>query len=454
MPMVPLETRSGWSEGVMLNISEELSNFKTINVESLERKIGTIPDDMKNAIDLYNQALEDICGKNEDIAVIALKKAISIYPEFYEAMNLMGVCYDSMGDEENARTMFNRVIQMDDSSIRAARYLEQMDIGASSAGVKNKASNNKPAKNKSLGSKLSRNKFLQNKPDKPANEISDREGVPEAAANGPNIASLFAAWLRRGLEREGDHPYYLKYIIGFILGALIVLMIWLLIPGGKSLNVDFSNMFGKSGELSPQVEQLQKENSDLNGRLTEALGALETAKETEKQLQDQMDQYIKWSVTLRELQKLADEEKYMDVVIEIDKNLAGLDLPEKLKAEFNDLSETCKPKSVGQFYESAMQKYQSNRDAKDPKAFKESADLFRMAVKIIDELEEKPSYAVQVYYYGGKAISLSESPNKEEANKEAVDCFGKVISTAPGSKFASYAQARINEINAGESLRP
>ena len=115
----------------MLNISEELSNFKTINVESLERKIGTIPDDMKNAIDLYNQALEDICGKNEDIAVIALKKAISIYPEFYEAMNLMGVCYDSMGDEENARTMFNRVIQMDDSSIRAARYLEQMDIGQS-----------------------------------------------------------------------------------------------------------------------------------------------------------------------------------------------------------------------------------------------------------------------------------------------------------------------------------
>ena len=76
----------------MLDINEELSKFEFIDVESVEEKIGRIPDDMKNAIDLYNKALDDLKSKNEDIAIIALKKAIAIYPAFM-AMNPMGICF-------------------------------------------------------------------------------------------------------------------------------------------------------------------------------------------------------------------------------------------------------------------------------------------------------------------------------------------------------------------------
>ena len=111
----------------MLDINEELSKFEFIDVESVEEKIGRIPDDMKNAIDLYNKALDDLRSNNEDIAIIALKKAIAIYPAFYEAMNLMGICFLKLGDEDNARHMFNKVIKMDDNSIRASKYLDQMD---------------------------------------------------------------------------------------------------------------------------------------------------------------------------------------------------------------------------------------------------------------------------------------------------------------------------------------
>ena len=111
----------------MFNISEELSNFKPVDLENIEQKIGAIPDDMKNAMELYNKALNEINNRNEDIAIIALKKAISIYPEFYEAMNLMGLCYIAIGQEENAREVFNRVIQMDDNSLRAARYIKRLD---------------------------------------------------------------------------------------------------------------------------------------------------------------------------------------------------------------------------------------------------------------------------------------------------------------------------------------
>jgi tetratricopeptide (TPR) repeat protein len=125
-------------EGAMLNISEELLKFGSIDMENLEQKIGRIPDDMKQAIELYNKALDDIVNKNEDIAIIALKKAISIYPAFYEAMNLMGICYLSLNEEENARIMFNKVIKMDNNSIRALNYLEELDGNITPEGGKSK----------------------------------------------------------------------------------------------------------------------------------------------------------------------------------------------------------------------------------------------------------------------------------------------------------------------------
>ena len=81
------------------------------------------------------------------------------------------------------------------------------------------------------------------------------------------------------------------------------------------------------------------------------------------------------------------------------------------------------------------------------------ADEYRMAIKLIEELNENPAYITEVYYYGGKAIALSQYPSKQEAEAEAVRCFDEVIRIAPGSKLASYARARINQIEAGETIK-
>ena len=78
-----------------------------------------------------------------------------------------------------------------------------------------------------------------------------------------------------------------------------------------------------------------------------------------------------------------------------------------------------------------------------------------MAIRIIEESDELPSNvnAVNVYYYGGKAIALSEYPSKEEADKEALRCFEAVIDLAPHSEMASYARNRINDIENGRAIR-
>lgn len=398
----------------MLNMSEELSSFKSIDVETLEQKIGIIPDDMKNAIDLYNKALEDIANKNEDMAIIALKKAISIYPAFYEAMNLMGVCYLAENQEDNARTMFNKVMRMDDSGIRASRYLQNLDGKASSEEVRTKSFKTK---------------------------------------NKPKKLSSFATWAGSGLAPERNSPYYLKYVLGFIFGVLLICFVWLIVPVNKPLVIDFKGLFNKPVDQSATIKDLQNQNLDLNARLDEAMAGLEKARETEKQLQDQMDEYVKWSAILRDLQNLADDGKYREVVLEIEKNLAGLTLPEEIEKEIIALNNSCKPQAIKQFYESAKQIYNSNAKAKALETYQQSANEFSMGIRIMEELQEKPVFIAELYYYGGKAIALSESPSKAEASTEAIRCFKAVIANAPGSKLASYAQGRINDIEAGKPIK-
>ncbi len=399
----------------MLSISEELSNFSSIDLESVEQKIGKIPDDMKYAIELYNKALEDIQNKNEDIAIIALKKAVSVYPAFYEAMNLMGVCYLNLGEEENARGMFNRVIQMDDNSIRAMHYLEQMD-GSDS-----------PDKDKSKLPKAKNNRKTKN----------------------PAKAIAWMNWISSGLSPERDPPYFFKYIVGFVLGVLCICLLWLFLPNQSPVVL----RLGRSVNESQQMEKLKAENLDLNRQLDGLMTDLETARKTENQLRNEMDQYGKWSAILRNLQNLAEAGKYMDVVKEIEKDLSGLDLPEPIETEIIALNNECKPKAVSQLYSSAKKIYASNANARDPEVYKQSADEYKMVIRIIEELGLTPSNMAEIYYYGGKAIALSKSPSEQDAEEEAIRCFDTVISSEPGSKLASYAQARINELESGKEIK-
>ena len=77
----------------MIDLRKELMNFTPINLESIEKNNPGISEEVKKSVLLYNNALDNLKMDSEDIAVIELKKAISLNPEFYEAINLLGLCY-------------------------------------------------------------------------------------------------------------------------------------------------------------------------------------------------------------------------------------------------------------------------------------------------------------------------------------------------------------------------
>lgn len=109
----------------MLNVYEELKNFSAIDIEALERK-GSVTGDEKSSYELYNKAIENLRQGNEDIAIIELKKAISLNSNFNEAANLLGLSYYIAQEYSLAAKVFQAVIDIEKNGIIAQSYLDNI----------------------------------------------------------------------------------------------------------------------------------------------------------------------------------------------------------------------------------------------------------------------------------------------------------------------------------------
>ncbi|HHV59673.1 MAG TPA: tetratricopeptide repeat protein [Clostridiaceae bacterium] len=109
----------------MINFKKELEEYSPIQLEFGEQE-HEIPDNIKNSAILYNKALENLKIGSEDIAIIGLKKAVSMNPEFLKAMNLLGLAYCIVNDFDSAAEVFRQVIDAEKNSVKALEYLNSI----------------------------------------------------------------------------------------------------------------------------------------------------------------------------------------------------------------------------------------------------------------------------------------------------------------------------------------
>lgn len=112
----------------MFDLQQELQEYRVINLRDIAQDETEIPDNIRNSIFLYNKAIESLRSGSEDIAIIELKKAVSMNPRFYEAVNLLGICYSYTGDKERAAEAFEKVVKAEQNSVRALRYLSILSL--------------------------------------------------------------------------------------------------------------------------------------------------------------------------------------------------------------------------------------------------------------------------------------------------------------------------------------
>ena len=89
-------------------------------------KNGRQATQLEQSIKLYNEALEDVRERNDDMAIISLKKALNLNPRFIEANNLLALCYLMHGKNSQAVDLINTVLKQDINNEKALSYYRQL----------------------------------------------------------------------------------------------------------------------------------------------------------------------------------------------------------------------------------------------------------------------------------------------------------------------------------------
>lgn len=94
------------------------------------QKNARLLEKYNDAISMYNKALRQFQQGSGDLALIQLKKAVSLNPNFVEAYNLLTAYYLSENNKQKAREYISHALRCDKRNSRAMYYLSIISSGA------------------------------------------------------------------------------------------------------------------------------------------------------------------------------------------------------------------------------------------------------------------------------------------------------------------------------------
>lgn len=368
-----------------MDLKTELQNFKAINLEEIAQGEAQIPDKIRNSIFLYNKAIESLRSGSEDIAIIELKKATAMNPRFYEAMNLLGICYSYSGDKDKAAEVFNKVMKAESNSILAMNYMQRLGLSESMQPQKNrqvKQSFEQP------GEPLKR--IRTNKTPAPGTHVKKQTLI-----NAAKIGAGFAA--------------------GMLLSAII-----------------FSSLPQKETEPStPAQGATDTFDSNVQAEYEAKLAELENKYDLlqkDKESAVQQADYYKSTLKLYEIDDLARSRKYEDAA-DMLLLMKTVEFRDAEKDKFNELYQSIMPQAAKAAYDQGYKLYNS-RKYQDSLKELEKVQVYYPEFKRIDA----------VLYYMGRSYQVLQD------SRSAVVLFQKLIGSYPDSTYAKSAKVRIKEL--------
>ncbi len=83
-------------------------------------------DKLNSAIKKYNQALQHIIQTSEDLAVIQLRKVITLNPKFIKAYALLALCYIKNQEIQKAQKILLKILSIDKNNYIARKYYDEI----------------------------------------------------------------------------------------------------------------------------------------------------------------------------------------------------------------------------------------------------------------------------------------------------------------------------------------
>jgi tetratricopeptide (TPR) repeat protein len=374
----------------LIDINQELQNFMPIDLKLLEESEMEISDNVRNSIILYNKALENLRTNSEDIAIIELKRAISMNPHFHEAMNLLGICYGYIKEYAKAAEVFKRVVAEENNAVKALGYLNMIDASdmpeVTSPVRKRRVNENKTESQRDIGS-----------------TVSDYNPQPLKDNN------VFEKNLKEDI---------LKYVIGFVAASILFVILFF------GFNVFRTNSGSSAenktaGNPSSQYEEMYNKLNEDYKKLQKDLGT-----------KDPDAEYNKSAVKLFEVEKLVSAKNYEEAA-DILTQLKPVGFKGAEKEKFDNLYNDAVPKAAWAAFNQgndllAQQKYQ---DA-------------------INKLSKIQVYGNDWAYLDITLYNIGLSYKGLNDNKNAQSIFQKIKEKYPSSVYAQYADYRLKEMPA------
>ena len=337
-------------------------------------------------IQKYNMALEYLDQGNMDMAIIELKKAINLNPNYIRAYQLMGLLYFKTKQYAAARKVLVRSLKIDRNNITSLRYIKEVD---------------------SVAGERARQKTRR------------RDGFTQI--NDPNPVVI---------EEKKDNKYtdfstgllsIVNVIIGVVIGAAVVWL--LLVPSVKKSQavkynqaiVEYSSKISEDNKL---IASYEKENADLlaaNKVLQDQIDAMDSS-ENASSSEDGLYKAIKEYIAGRN----GEAGQYL-----ADVDSAGI-TNEDAKEIYNTIYEATKSSAESTLVTTGLTAFQNQQ-------YMDAINAYKKVLNLNSENLDA------IYYIGASYQRLADLDN-------AMAYYNQLIENYPTSTQAASAQEAVNEI--------
>lgn len=366
----------------MIDLKQELQDYHIINLKDIAQNEADISDNIRNSVILYNKAIESLRSGSEDIAIIELKKAISMNPNFYEAMNLLGVCYSYTNENMKAAEVFERVVKAENNSVKAMKYLNQLNSNDDTLSGRMKA-RKKPA-------------AIESK-----EEVSEKKALP---------TDIKKEQLRN----------VIRVLAGVAAGALLITVISHFNPGSVNAPDVPANTGDVENKTNDELQQYKMAYDQLNAKYD----LLQKDKEAANKQAD----YYKSVIKLYDIESLASKKQY-ESAAEMLLLMKTVDFKEADKQKFDSLNKTVMPAAAWVVYDEGYSSYNDRKYADSLKLLDK--------VQVYDPKFERMDAVL--YYMGRSNQQLFDS-------RAAIALYQKLIDNFPNSTYAKNAKIKLKDL--------
>ncbi len=375
-------------------ISKNMSPEKNIADEYIDkmRSNSARLDSINQTVKKYNRALA-LCNQDgEDLAVIQLRKVLSMNPRFIRAHQLLALLYMKQEEWDHAERELRKCMDIDKNNLLTLRYLKEVEQALMpEEGIKRRRKD---------------------------------ESVRYRSENEIIIQPLNVKEPKRG----GGFATVLNMVIGLIIG--IAAMYFLVVPAAQSRvrneeQQTITKISNESDAKTARIQELEDRIEDLNGNV--------------QNLYTEIEGYVGAGGTIQTTEELfqiaaaytesGDMYVAMDQLEELAERVDMAAMPEGFQRLYQSMTSVIGPELSKEYFDEGYQQYYTNR--------------FEEALETLGKAVQYDAANIDALYLLGEAYRSSG----DTAN--AITTYDKVIELSPDTENARLAKYRKDSLNAG-----